>query len=243
MVSYKRYASNLVVANIIATSVWILLSLTVVKKLDEVNNRVFIVASLAVITSTNILSAYFGITGIIRRYTCELTTYYILTRIAIISECFIYLLILFTGKQYIPYHSLITTVQIGVAIIVIITQIWLFYETKNFENLAKLEIEGLDDFRVRRMSSPQNICDIERNSRIYALTDQLMVSPMLTPNQLNTYENDSRHQLYNCLRSPSMSFGGPVYQPLSTPLMDESPQSIANQWYLTSQSNPPAYKP
>ena len=225
MVSYKRYASNLVIANIIITLVWVLLSISVTKNLAQDNNRLFLISSLTVVNLLNIFGAYFGITGIIRRYTCELTTYYILSRIAIISESFLYLLILFTGKQSGHYHPVISSVQTGVTIIVIITQIWLLYETKNFENLAKIEDnDGFDVFRVRRVSSPPDITDIEKNSRVYSLTDQLLGNPSVN---MTNGTRDSR--LYNCLRSPSMSLGTQqVYQSLSTPLMDESPQSFAN---------------
>jgi len=235
MVSYKQYGINLVVANIIITLVWIVLSISVAKNLED-NNRLFLVSALSVLSLVNILGAYFGITGIIRRYTCELTTYYILSRIAIVSESFVYLLILFAGKQSGSYHPVISSIQTGVTILVIITQIWLLYETKNFENGIKLEdSDDFDIFRVRRVSSPPDITDIEKNCRIYNLTDQLLVNP------LPTYLNERRDsQLHNQLSvNPTI---GSVYQPLSTPLMDDMPQSFPNHWYYPT-GVPPPYKP
>ena len=233
MVSYKRYASNLVIANIIIALVWILLSVSLSKNLVEDNNRMFLISSLYGVNLLNLLGAYFGITGIIRRTSCELTTYYILSRIAIISESFLYLLILFTGKQNGYYHPVISSVQTCVSVIVIITQIWLLYETKNFENLIKFEDnDGFDVFRVRRMSSPPDITDIEKNSRVYSLTDQLMVDPN---------ENSPVSRNFNSLRSPSMNLGSsPVYHSLSTPIHN-TPLSYANHWYYPTGVAPPPY--
>ena len=238
ILSYKRYASNLIVANIVLTCVWTVLAMSLIKTLTE-DNAPFIVWSLVVVSAANVLSAYFGITGIIGRNSCQLTTYYILSEITIVSECFICLLIMLTQNPSLE-QPVISTVQRAVAIIVLITQMWLVFETKNFQNLSKsMNFTGFDDFKARRMSSPPNICDIEKNSRVFSLTDQLLISASADS---VANERHSCHQ-HNCYGHSSHSFGAsqPVYQSSTTPIMDGSERSVANQWYFTSCTAYPSY--
>ena len=156
ILSYKRYASNLIVANIVLTCVWTALAMSVINTLTE-ENASFIIRSLQVISAANILSAYFGITGIIGRNSCQLTTYFILSEITIVSECFICLLIMLIQNPSIE-QPVTSTVQRAVAIIELITQIWLLFETNNFQNLSKpIDFTRFDDFKARRMFSAQHL--------------------------------------------------------------------------------------
>jgi len=235
MVSYKRYATNLVIANIIIATVWILLSVSLVKTLDE-SNKVFVITSMAVIGALNILSAYFGITAIIRHSACELTAYYILAKLAVLCETFLYLLIIFTDNRYSAENPITSTVHTGVTIVLIITQIWLIYETRNFNNLSHLlDDKDMDDFRVRGLSAPPNICDIENPKGLYSLTDQLMVNPMVACSSKSGLNSFGQYHDYLGHNS-QYGVQPPVYESLSQPIRDDRPQNFYNRWTYPSQT-------
>lgn len=242
ILSYKRYASNLVVANIVITCVWTVLALSFMKKIREDNDS-FIIWSLLVISVANVICAYFGIMGVIGRNSCQLTTYYITSEVTVVGECFVCLVMMLTHNRSVE-QPVISTVQSAVAIILLITQVWLLFETKNFQNLAQsISFTGFDDFKARRMSSPPNICDIEKNSRVFTLTDQLLFNcPDSIANERLTshpYSSvDTLHPFGDKFTSSS------VYQSPTTSLSNQRPEGGqplgANQWYLTSSAAYPS---
>jgi hypothetical protein len=143
MITNKRYVSNLVLANIIITLVTILLSLNVIKNFKR-DDMLFINSPIIIIDFVSLMCAYFGIIGVIHKNPCELNVYSILSPLLIVGEISLYLFITFMSARHDwnSYYSRVSASALSItALVMVLLQIWLLYETKVYQNLAN-DLDG-----------------------------------------------------------------------------------------------------
>ncbi len=227
MVSHKRYVSNLVLANIIITLVAILFSLNVIKNIKR-DDMLFINTSIVIINFVSLMCAYFGIIGVIHKYSCQLNAYSILSRLLIISEISLYLYITFSSARHDwnSYYYRVSASALSIAaLVLVLSQIWLLFETQVYQNsMQYLANNGENDFDSdsvrRRVSTPPNICDFEKNERLFTLSDQVLINPLIDENY-NNERLESLNEMNNNFAfdvSHSTSMSQPLYQQLTQTL-------------------------
>jgi hypothetical protein len=138
MITNKRYVINLVLANIIITLVAILFFLNVIKNIKR-DDMLFINTSIVIINFVSLMCAYFGIIGVIYKNQWELNVYSILSALLIVSEISLYLFITFMSARHDwnSYYSRVFASALSItALVLVLLQIWLSYETKVYQNLV-----------------------------------------------------------------------------------------------------------
>jgi hypothetical protein len=159
MITNKRYVSNLVLANIIITLVTIFISLNVIKSIKR-DDMLFINTSIVIIDFVSLMCAYFGIIGVICKNPCELNVYSILSPVLIVSEISLYLFITFMSARHDwnSYYYRVSASALSItALILVLLQIWLLYETKVYQNLANDLDRGLGQKLMSLFSLESNV--------------------------------------------------------------------------------------
>jgi hypothetical protein len=198
------------------------------------------------------MCAYFGIIGVIHKNSCQLNAYSILSRLLIISEISLYLYITFTSDRHDwnSYYYRISASALSIAaLVLVLLQIWLLFETQVYQNSVQYLANGENDFDSdsvrRRISTPPNICDSGKNERVFTLSDQVLINPLINENY-NNERLESRNEMNNDFAfdvSHSRSMSQPLYQQLTQtlPAYDEMPQTYNLGQSVSPQPPPPYY--
>jgi hypothetical protein len=111
--------------------------------------------------------------------------------------------------------------------------------------LANVENDFVTDSVRRRVSTPPNICDLEKNERVFTFSDQVLINPLIDENY-NNERLESRNEMNNNFAfdvSHSRSMSQPLYQQLTQTLStyNEMPQTYNLGQSVSPQPPPPYY--